>query len=77
MIGMAGRGRVFPTLLWLLVRDEVNESSRGPGAMVSMAFLERILIVQCSEFGVGVQCSMCWQGRLSAEQNSPDTRSEQ
>ena len=35
MIGMAGRGRVVLRLLWLLVRDEVSESSRGPGVMVS------------------------------------------
>ena len=52
MIGMAGRGRVLLRLLWLLVRDEVSESSRGPGAMVSqrqrveqvwsMAFLEDV-----------------------------------
>lgn len=32
---MAGRGRVVLRLLWLLVRDEVSESSRGPGGMVS------------------------------------------
>lgn len=54
-IGMACRGRVFLRLLWLLVRDEVSESSRGPGAMVSpiqrvtqawsMAFLRSPLIV--------------------------------
>lgn len=52
MIGMAGRARVLLRLPWLLVRDEVSESSRDPGAMVSqrqrveqdwsMAFLEDI-----------------------------------
>ena len=54
-IGMAGRGRALLNLLWLLVRDEVSESSRGPGAMVShkqwgkqhssIALLESLLIV--------------------------------
>lgn len=34
-IGMASRGLVVLRLLWLLVRDEVSESSRGPGAIVS------------------------------------------
>ena len=53
--GMTGRDRALLSLLWLLVRDEVSESSRGPGAMVgqkqwgklhsSIAFLESLLIV--------------------------------
>ena len=66
MIGTAGRSRVLLRLLWLLVRDEVSESSRGPGAMVSqrqrvkqdwsLAFLGRTFLVQCpvSSF----ECSM-------------------